>query len=267
LLAGFFSPLTSLLVARFSLVPVMRGIFLFGFVVFTTKLVILHVKSHETETGRKRMEELRGKPLFHSVRGSMGVIRGMLSRRALMLVLGMMACVMVIRGALESFLPLHLTGALGMKPEALPLLSGLKSVGMLACFLVIAPRLKPRDFFRPMAAALSLMGALCLVLFLLPASARGLVYLEVLLEALALSLLIPLFSSLQMLLLDKGERARMYGFSLSFCLLATSPFGTVNGLLSRLGTQYPMLLAAALALLALFLLTRLRRSVAPGQLG
>ncbi|HSK67992.1 MAG TPA: MFS transporter, partial [Candidatus Limnocylindria bacterium] len=83
LLAGFFSPLTSLLVARFSLVPVMRGIFLFGFIVFTTKLVILHVKSHETETGRKRMEELRGKPLFHSVRGSMGVIRGMLSRRAL----------------------------------------------------------------------------------------------------------------------------------------------------------------------------------------
>ena len=95
-------------------------------------------------------------------------------------------------------------------------------------------------------------------LFLLPASASWVVFPGVVAEALALSITIPLFSSLQMLLLDHEERARMFGFSLSFCLMVTAPFGALNGLLSTWALNLPMLLSFLLSVLALFLLTRLR---------
>lgn len=259
LLAGFAAPLTSLLVRGFSLVNTMRGLYFFAFVCIMVKILVLQLMTRETTAGTKRMAELRGKSILHALRGSRRVMLGMFREKPLMLVLGIMACVMVIRGATDNFWPLLLTGALGIREETLPLLSGLRSLAMLAFFFTLAPRLNPRRYFGPMALGLIIMAALYLMLFLLPPTLGWAVFPGVLAEALSLSILIPLFSSLQQLLLDKRERARMFGFSLAFCLLITSPFGTVNGLLSRLHLSLPMLLSAMLALLGCFFLTRLRK--------
>lgn len=259
LLAGFAAPLTSLLVSGFSLVGTMRALYLFAFVCMVVKVVILQLLTHETAAGARKKEALRGRSILHAMRGSRRVMRGMFAEKPLMLVLGIMACVMIIRGATDNFWPLLLTGALGIGEETLPLLSGLRSLGMLAFFFTLSPRLNPRRFFKPMSLGLLILAGLHLMLFLLPRTAGWAVFPGVLAEALSLSMLIPLFSSLQQLLLDKQERARMFGFSLAFCLLITSPFGTINGLLSRWHLALPMLLSALLALLAFFFLTRLRR--------
>lgn len=76
-----------------------------------------------------------------------------------------------------------------------------------------------------------------------------------------MSIFIPLASSLLMLLLDKQERSRMFGLFMAFCLLATAPFGALNGLLYQLDPAAPMLLSALLAGLALFLASRLQKSL------
>ena len=267
LLAGFAAPLTSLLVGRFSLVSTMRGLQLFAFVFITAKVVILQLLTKETAHGSRRMAELKGKSVRQAMRGSVGVIGNMLKNKPLMLVLGIMSCVMVIRSSMENFWPLLLTDRLGIREQTLPLLAGLRSLGMLACFFLLAPRLDPRRYFRPMSLGLALMAGLQFLFFVLPRGAGWAVFPGVLAEALALSLLIPLFSSLQMLLLDRAERARMFGFSLAFCLLLTSPFGTVNGLLSRAHLALPMLLSACLAVLALFLLGKLRACLDGKRLG
>ena len=261
LLAGFSAPRTSLLVSGFSLVQTMRGLYLFAFVCMMVKIVILHLMTKETAVGAVRKEELRGRSILHAMRGSLRVVKGMTGKKPLMLVLGIMSCVMVIRSATENFWPLLLTGSLGIGEETLPLLSGLRSLGMLAFFFTFSHRLNPRRFFKPMSLGLFIMAGLHLMLFLLPRGAGWAVFPGVLAEALALSMLIPLFSSLQMLLLDRMERARMFGFSLAFCLLVTSPFGTVNGLLSRWHLSLPMLLSTLLALLALFFLGKLRKAL------
>ncbi len=261
LLAGFAAPLTSLLVSGFSLVGTMRGLYFFAFVCMVVKVVVLQILTRETAAGARKKEALRGKSILHAMRGSRRVMQGMFREKPLMLVLGIMACVMVIRGATDNFWPLLLTGALGIREETLPLLSGLRSLGMLAFFFTLAPRLNPRRFYKPMSLGLLILAGLHLMLFLLPRTAGWAVFPGVLAEALALSMLIPLFSSLQQLLLDKQERARMFGFSLAFCLLITSPFGTINGLLSRWHLALPMLLSSLLALLAFFFLARLRKTL------
>lgn len=258
LLAGFFSPLTSLLVGQFSLISTMRGLFLFAFVFMAAKIILLQLYTRETVAGEKRKEQLKGRSLFHAVRGSLTVVRVMLARKPLMLVLGIMSCVMVIRSTTDNFWPLLLTQKLGVSQEALPLLSGLRALSMLAFFFFLSHRLNPRRFFKPILAGLLLLSGIQLMFFLLPPGSGWAVYPAVAAEALAFSMCIPLFSSLQMLLLDREERARMFGFSLSFCLLITAPFGTLNGLLSSWSLNLPMLLSFILSLLALFFLTRLR---------
>ncbi|MGI6696625.1 MAG: hypothetical protein ACOX6O_10400 [Christensenellales bacterium] len=58
----------------------------------------------------------------------------------------------------------------------------------------------------------------------------------------------------------------MFGLSLSFCLLVTSPFGTLNGLLSRLHLALPMGVCALLVGLALWLLHVLKKCLSPETL-
>ena len=261
LLSGFAAPLTSLFVGADNLVPTMRWLYLFAFVCMMVKIVLLYRYTEETTLGKQRRAELAGKPLHHAMRGSLQVIKQMFSNTALMLVLCIMSCVMVIRSSSQNFWPLLVTGKLGLAEGSLPLLAALKSLVQLLAFFVIAPRLKARYFFKPMSLALGLIIGLHLFWFALPAQAKGLVFLGVMAEALEMSILIPLFSSLLMLLLDQTERSRMYGFSMAFCLLITAPFGTLNGLLGKADAGWPMLLSVALAGLALLLLTRLKAQV------
>ncbi|NLW20892.1 MAG: MFS transporter [Clostridiales bacterium] len=261
LISGFVAPLTSILVARHSLVSTMRALYLFAAVSIGIKIIILHFMVKETEIGEQKKAELKGKHFRHALQGSMKVLRHMFSKRPLMLVLGIISCVMVIRSATDNFWPLFITGSLGIAEESLPLLSGLRSLAMLAAFFVLAPRIQPQRFHRPLQLGLVIMAALHLVLFLLPAGSGWVVFPGVVAEALALSMLIPLFSSLQMLLMDKVEKARMFGFSLAFCLMVTAPFGTINGLLSKWNLALPMLLSAALAVLALYFVHLLKKSL------
>lgn len=262
LLAGFAAPLTSLFVGEGNLVPTMRALYLFAFVCMMTKIVLLHLNTRETATGRRRVAELTGRPLHHAMKGSFSVVRQMVSRTPLMLLLIITSCVLVIRSSTQNFWPLLVTGKLGLSGKALPLLSALKSVGQLVLFFWIAPRLNPRYFYKPMLFSLVLIAGLHLMWYLLPAQAGLLVYAGVLLEALEMSIIIPLLSSLQILLLDQSERSRMLGFFLSLCLLITAPFGTLNGLLARVDAALPMLLSFLLALLSILLLGRLRNSIA-----
>lgn len=262
LLSGFLAPITSLLVSRYSLVNTMRGLYYFAAACMLTKVLLLHFMTKETKLGEIRKQELKGKHFFHAFKGSFAVLRNMLSKRPLMLVLGIISCVMIIRSATDNFWPLLLTGKLGIGEELLPILAGIRSIVMLVCFFLIAPRLKAQRFHKPMKLGLALMAAIYLMLFLLPAGAGWAVFPGVVAEALALSMLIPLYSSLQMLLLDKSEKARMFGFSLAFSLLLTAPFGAINGLLSKWHLGLPMLLSALLAVLALFFLSKLKQSLA-----
>lgn len=258
LLSGFAAPLTSLFVGKNNLVPTMRWLYLFAFVCMVIKIYLVHTMTTETTLGVQRREELRGKSVYDAMKGSWSVIRQMLTKTPLMLMLGIMSCVMVIRSSTENFWPLLVTGKLGISEGSLPLLSAMKSVVQLVFYFGIAPRLKPRYFFRPMRLGLMIILVLHLGWYVLSREVAPMVYAGVLMEALEMSILTPLLSSLQMLLLDQTERSRMFGFSLTFCLLVTSPFGALNGLLARVEQGLPMLLSAMMAGLALLLLMRFR---------
>jgi len=64
LMAAFFAPLAGILIGVIDLVPAVRALYLFSFVLMTAKAVILYHFSTETRQGYIRMEETRDKPLL-----------------------------------------------------------------------------------------------------------------------------------------------------------------------------------------------------------
>ena len=58
-IAAFFSPITGLFISRFDLVPTMRGLFVFSFVMMTIKFLTTNAMVTETKQGIIRMRETK----------------------------------------------------------------------------------------------------------------------------------------------------------------------------------------------------------------
>jgi len=257
LIAGFVSPLTYLFVRHYSLVTTMRWLYALMALCMTIKTVLVYVMSTETQVGLRRLEENRGVSILSRLVESRFVLGRMFRERHIMLTIGLVAAFMLIKSVNDNFLPLLFTEKLGIPEENLSLFNTLRTLVMLVFYFVLVPRMDVRRFKKPLVGAMALLLAVDAVYFFLREGAMALIVVNVLMEAAALSILTPLLASLNMQVLDKEERARMFAFSLMMALLITTPFGTVAGWLSRLDRGLPMLLNIALAALSIGLALRL----------
>lgn len=87
-------------------------------------------------------------------------------------------------------------------------------------------------------------------MLIMPEGAYALALLAVVMEAVALSMLNPLSTSLQMVNIDREERARMLGFFYALCTLVTSPLSTVAGVMAEIDRALPFALNLALTVAA-----------------
>ncbi|MHC1787122.1 MAG: MFS transporter [Christensenellales bacterium] len=264
LIAGFISPLTFLLVREFSLIATMRGLYGFMCLMMILKTIILYRMTYETAIGLERMGEVRGKSILSRVLDSRHVLRGMLHSKPIMLTIALGTCFMLIKSINDNFWPLLITAKLGIPEENLSLFSTLRTLVMLLCYLVLVPRLDLRTFRKPMIIAAALIALVDTMLFFLTQGVYPLIILGVLMEALALSALQPLISTLNMQAMAGQERARMLGLATTVSLLVSSPFGTIAGALAKMDRSLPMLLNIGLALLSCFIIIRLDRAMHGG---
>jgi len=249
-LAGFFAPLAYTFVQRYSVIPTMRVLYGISFVMMTAKFVILYFATRETSVGLRRMAETRDTHLLGRLWDSRRVLGKMLKSRRAMLTVGYFACFTGFKGINDTFWPLLITEKLGIPAENLSLFSTLKTLLLLACYFMIVPRLDLRRFRNPVLLGLCLFVLQETLLLLMPQGAYWLVLLTVVMEAFALSLLNPLSNSLQVVNIDREERARMLGFFAAICMLVTSPLSTVAGAMAEHNLALPYGLNLVLTLAA-----------------
>jgi MFS family permease len=90
--SAFFAPFGGWVVERYGLIPAVRGLFVFGFIVLTAKFVVLYLYSHETKRGVQRMAETRHRSLasllseYRSVFGQLLHARPILAALSLMVI-------------------------------------------------------------------------------------------------------------------------------------------------------------------------------------
>ena len=254
-ISGFFAPFAYYFVQRYDMVPTVRWLYGFFFASMVVKVVLVYALSRETSVGLRRMEESRGKRIFHRLWDSRRVLYTMMKSRRIMLTIAFVACFTGLRGISDLYWPLLVTGKLGIASENLSIFSTIKTLLMLCSYMFLVPRLNLKRFRSPVRLGLALFMAQALCMLFMPRGVFTLVLFTVLIEGAALSLLIPFSSGLQMINIDREERARMLGFFYAISILFTSPLSTVAGLLAGINPSLPFVLILCLAVAAL-LITR-----------
>ncbi len=253
LIAGFVAPVSYFFVDRYTVVPTMRVLYGITFVLMTAKFIILYFMTHETAIGMRRQEEFHRRSMLGHLLDSRYVLMKMLKTRRVLYTVVLLACYGAIRSVVDNFWPLLITEKLGIAQKDLSMFAMLRSLVFLSGYFLFTGKLDVRRFKKPLLIAFSCFGIVqCLLIFLRTGSYE-LLGLGVLVEALSLSVLSPLTSSLQMLSMEREERARMNGVFLAMCLLITSPVGALAGALAQVDRSLPFVLTLMLCVLALYL--------------
>lgn len=242
LLAAFVSPLTGLLIDKYSLIPTMRGLYLLSFVMMTAKFIILNVLVVETEQGVVRMEETRHQPLFKVVGESKGVLKQILHSPTTLFVAGLMIIMGITNTVRGTFWSILVTEKLMFPAAQLAWYAFARSVTMLLFFFTIMPRLGTKDTRKLMAVGFLGLTASQVVLLLTPVGNAWLLLLSTLVEACSIPLASTLLEKLIVLTVDAKERARIMGLLTVLVIIVTSPFGWIAGQLSGVNRSWPFIL-------------------------
>jgi len=241
--SAFFAPLGGWLVERFGLVPAVRGLFLFGFVVLTAKFVVLYMYSHETVRGIQRMEETRHSSLVSLMREYRSVFNQLMHSRPILAALSLMVITNIYTTVSNSFWGVLFTSKLGFANSEISTYVAVRSIVMTICFFLIGPRLTNLHRFRlPLWIGFLAFFISQLLLVVMPPRAVPLLVASVMLEAVAASLVSPMTESLLALSMESDERARVSAMVYVALIVLISPFGWIAGQLSSLDRSLPFAL-------------------------
>jgi len=114
-----------------------------------------------------------------------------------------------------------------------------RSLFMLLFFFTLVPKINAMQFRRPLLSGFSSLILSQLLLIFAPDKSYLVLTFSILLEAFSLSMINPLLDSLQVVMVDPKERARIIAILYVIVITLTSPFGYIAGILSGINHALP----------------------------
>ena len=245
--SAFFAPLGGWFVERYGLIPAVRGLFVFGFIVLTAKFVVLYVYSHETVRGVQRMAETRHRSLTSLLGEYQSVFSQLLHSRPILAALSLMVITSIYITVSNNFWGVLFIGKLGFPSSQISTYVAVRSIIMTICFFLIGPRLTNlQRFHLPLWMGFSAFLVSQLLLVVMQPHAAILLVFSVILEAVASALVSPMTESLLALSMESDERARVSAMVYVALIVLISPFGWIAGQLSAIDRSLPFALNTAL---------------------
>jgi MFS family permease len=241
--SAFFAPLGGWFVGHFGLIPAVRGMFFFGFLMLTAKSVVLYLYSHETARGLQRREETRHRSIFSLLGEYRSVFLQLWRSRPLLAALSLMVITNIYATVSGSFWGVLFTTKLGFSNAEISTYVALRSIIMTICFFLIGPRLtNPRRFRLPLWTGFGAFFVSQALLVIMAPRAIPLLVVSVILEGVASALVSPMTESMLALSLESAERARVSAMVYVALIILISPFGWIAGQLSAIDRALPFAL-------------------------
>ncbi|MGD0727754.1 MAG: MFS transporter [Spirochaetia bacterium] len=242
LIVGFVAPLAGVLIGLFSLVPTMRGLYLFAALMFTVKATVTYLMTEETAQGRIRLHETRNQSIFHVLGGYRHVLAELLRTPRTLLTAGIMLVLSISSLISGSFWAIIVTEKLHIPAENIAIFPFIKSAFMIAFLVVLMPLLNKMRFKAPMVVGF--LGSVVSQVVLITAPERGYpsLVLSVVLEACSFAAVNPLVDRMTVLTISAKERARILSILYVGIILLTSPFGWIAGTFSGINKDLPFIL-------------------------
>ncbi|MBN1977714.1 MAG: MFS transporter [Anaerolineae bacterium] len=242
IVVGFIAPLAGVLISTFSLVPTMRGLYLFAAFMFTLKAVITYLATEETAQGKIRLHETRYQNIAHVLSEYKGVLSELLRTPQTLYTAGIMLVISVSGMIGGSFWAIIVTEKLHIPAEHIAVFPFIKSAISLAFFFAVTPRLAKMHFKVPMVVGFLSFIASQVVLITTPELGYPSLALSVFLDACGFAAVGPLVDRMTVLTVSAKERARTQSILYVGIILLTSPFGWIAGTLSEIDKAWPFVL-------------------------
>jgi len=241
-LVGFVAPLAGILIGVFSLIPTVRGLYIFAAVMFTVKAVVTYRMTQETGQGKIRMHATRHQSVLDVLAEYKGVLSELLRAPQTLYAAGIMLVMSISALISGSFWGIIVTEKLHIPAQNLAVFPFVKSAVMLFFFFTVMPQLNKLHFKLPMMYGF--IGFVVSQLLLIMAPERSYVFLiiSVFLEACCYAAVSPLVDRLMALAVKPSERARIQSILYVGIILLTSPFGWIAGTLSGFDKALPFVL-------------------------
>ncbi len=253
IIVGFISPLTGVLIGVFSLVPTIRGLYIFAAIMFTVKAIVTYRMTEETGQGKVRMQETRHQSSFSMLKEYKGVFRTLLHAPQTLYTAGIMLVISITTTISGSFWSIIVTEKLRFSAQSLALFPFIKSAIMLVFFFVVMPRIGKMHFKLPLALGFLGLVVSQVLLVTSPDQSYLFLILNVFLEACCFAAISPLIDKMFVLTVEAKERARIQSILYVGIILLTSPFGWIAGTLSSLDKGLPFILNSVLFALGIVL--------------
>ena len=242
-LSSVFSALvTGYFVSRYSVVPVLRIVYLVAFVSMTVRIVALVFLLKETERGKKRMEDTKDKSIAELLSGYKEVAVQVVRSRSMVRVLILMPMVSIFVMITQTFFALYATQDLQISEYFLAYFPVIRAGVALLFFFFIQDRLGTFDPKHLMTAGLILYLAGHTLLLTAPPQNIPWLLAYAFADAWAAALFLPRMDALLFGSIDPTERARCRSFINVVVLAITSPFGFLAGFLSDMDRRLPFAL-------------------------
>jgi DHA1 family tetracycline resistance protein-like MFS transporter len=246
ILVGFVAPLAGVLIGAYSLVPTVRGLYVFAAIMFTTKAIVTYQLTTETQQGMIRLQETKHQSVFNILSEYRGVLTAVLRTPQTLYTAGIMIILSVSSLISGSFWGIIATERLHIPAQNLAIFPFIKSAVMLFFFFFVMPRINKIHFKLPLAVGFLGFVASQLILVTAPEQNYPFLVTSVVLEALCFAAVYPLVDRMVVLTIDARERARIQSILAVLIILITSPFGWIAGTLSELDRSFPFVLNIAL---------------------
>jgi len=262
LLGSFFAPIAGLLVATFTLVPTVRGLYLFACVVMTLKCTILYIYSTETRQGEVRLRETKGQSLFSLLTGYGDVFKQMLRTPSTMFTLGIILAMNLGNSVNNTFWSILVTQRLQIPSEHISLYPFARSIIMLFFFFTLQPWIKKMKFRNPMVIGFIGLAVSQVLLITMPAGNYLLLLLATVIEGFSYPAVSTQIDRMTVVTVDPQERSRIMALLFLIVLILSTPFGWIAGQLSEINRILPFVLTISLALIGSVLVVLAARQAA-----
>lgn len=241
-LVGFVAPLTGILIGVYSLVPTMRGLYIFAAIMFTVKAIATYQMTQETAQGKIRLHETRHQSVFGILSEYKVVLRDLLRSPQTLHTAGLMLVISISSMVSGNFWAIIVTEKLRIPAQNLAIFPFVKSAIMLLFFFLVMPRLNKTHYQLPLT--IGFIGFVISQILLVTAPVQGyfLLLISVFLEACSFAAVSPLIDQMVVLTIDPKERARIQSILYVGIILLTSPFGWIAGTLSEINKSLPFIL-------------------------
>ena len=242
IIVGFVAPLTGILIGAYSLVPTMRGLYIFAALMFVLKAILTYRMTQETGQGQVRLHETRHQSVFGVLGEYKDVLRALLHTPQTLYTAGIMLVLSISSMISGSFWAIIVTEKLHIPARNLALFPFVKSAIILLFFFVVMPRINKMHFKLPLV--FGFLGFVASQLLLITAPDQSYLYLviSVFLEACCFAAVSPLVDQMIVLTIEPKERARIQSILYVGIILLTSPFGWIAGMLSEIDKGLPFIL-------------------------